>query len=188
MRLLKESPPRPDLGRPRLPVDRSFSLTGFGTVVTGTLLDGALQIGAEVEIVPGGKRARIRGLQMHGKKSERVHPGAHVAMNLSGIEPGEIRRGQVIVLPGAYAGSRRMDLRVRVLAEAETSLRHNSEVKLYLGTAETMARARILGADAIAPGPRVSRSSFWRRRWLRRPGTGLSCAGRRPARPSGAEQ
>jgi selenocysteine-specific elongation factor len=152
LRLLKQSPPRPDLGRPRLPVDRSFSLTGFGTVVTGTLLDGALQTGADVEILPGGKRARIRGLQMHGKKSERAHPGARVAVNLSGIDPGEIRRGQVIVLPGTYAASRRMDLRVRVLAEAEATLRHDSEVKLYLGAAETMARARILGADAIAPG------------------------------------
>jgi selenocysteine-specific elongation factor len=133
-------------------VDRSFSLTGFGTVVTGTLLDGALQTGAEVEILPGGRRARIRGLQMHGKKSERAGPGSRVAVNLSGIDPGEIRRGQVIVLPGTYAASRRMDLRVRVLAEAEAALRHDGEVKLYLGAAETMARARILGADAIAPG------------------------------------
>jgi selenocysteine-specific elongation factor len=152
MRLLKKSPPRPDLGRPRLPVDRSFSLTGFGTVVTGTLLDGSLQTGAEVEILPGGKRARIRGLQAHHQKIERAEPGGRVAVNLSGVEAGDILRGQTLVLPGSYVPTRRMDLRVRMLGDAESSLAHNSEVKLYLGAAETMARARILGADAIAPG------------------------------------
>ena len=152
MRLLKKSPLRPDLGRPRLPVDRSFSLAGFGTVVTGTLLDGPLQTGSEVEILPGGNRARIRGLQTHGEKTDRADPGTRVAINLSGLEAGEIRRGQVVILPGTYAASRRMDLRVRMLADAETPLKHDSEVKFYLGAAETMARARILGADAIAPG------------------------------------
>jgi selenocysteine-specific elongation factor len=152
MRLLKKYPPRPDFGRPRLPVDRSFSLTGFGTVVTGTLLDGSLRTGAEVEILPGGKRARIRGLQAHHRKIERAEPGGRVAVNLSGVEAGEILRGSTVVLPGTYAPTRRMDLRVRILGDAEEALKHNSEVKFYLGTAETMARARILGADAIAPG------------------------------------
>ncbi len=152
VRLLKESPPRSDLGRPRLPVDRSFMLTGFGAVVTGTLLDGTLETGAEVEILPGGKRARIRGLHIHDKQVQRADPGGRVAVNLSGLDAGEILRGQVVVLPGTYAPSRRMDLRVRMLADGEIALKHDSEVKLYLGAAETMARARILGADAIAPG------------------------------------
>jgi selenocysteine-specific elongation factor len=156
MRLLKKSPPRPDLGRPRLPVDRSFSLTGFGTVVTGTLVDGSLQTGGEVEILPGGKRARIRGLQAHHQKIERAEPGGRVAVNLSGIDAGEIQRGQTLVLPGSYAPARTLDLRVRMLDGAESALKHNRDVKLYLGTAETMARARILGAEAIAPG-----SSGW---------------------------
>ncbi|MGD0174611.1 MAG: selenocysteine-specific translation elongation factor [Anaerolineales bacterium] len=151
-RFFKESPSRPDFRRPRLPVDRSFSLMGFGTVVTGTLLDGSFHIGEEVEILPGGKHARIRGLQTHNKKIERAEPGGRLAVNLSGVEPGEILRGQVVVLPGTYAPSRRMDLRVRMLADSAMPLKHDSEVKLYLGTAETMARARILGADMIAPG------------------------------------
>jgi selenocysteine-specific elongation factor len=155
-RLLEKSPPRPDLGRPRLPVDRSFTLTGFGTVVTGTLLDGSLSVGAEVEILPGGKRARIRGLQAHHAKIEHAEPGGRVAVNLSGVDAGEILRGQTVVLPGSYVPSRRMDLRVRLVGDAEAALAHNSEVKLYLGAAETIARARILGAEAIAPG-----SSGW---------------------------
>jgi selenocysteine-specific elongation factor len=154
--LLEKSPPRADLGQPRLPVDRAFSLTGFGTVVTGTLLDGSLSIGAEVEILPSGKRARIRGMQAHHQKIERAEPGSRVAVNLGGVEVGEIIRGQALVLPGMYAPTRRMDLRVRMLADSELALKHNSEVKLYLGTAETMARTRVLGADAIAPG-----SSGW---------------------------
>jgi selenocysteine-specific elongation factor len=154
--LLEKSPPRADLGRPRLPVDRAFSLTGFGTVVTGTLLDGSLLAGAEVEILPGGKRARIRGMQTHHQKIERAEPGSRVAVNLSGVEAGEIVRGQAVVLPGTYAPTRRMDLRVRLLSDSELVLKHNSEVKFYLAAAETIARARVLGTDAIAPG-----SSGW---------------------------
>jgi selenocysteine-specific elongation factor len=150
--LLRKSPPRPDLGRPRLPIDRVFSLPGFGTIVTGTLIDGSLQAGGEVEILPSGKSARIRGLQSHKEKIETAGPGSRVAVNLTGVEPAEILRGEVVARPGTYSATKLLDLRVRMLADAESELRHNGSVKLYLGAAETMARVRVLGAEAIAPG------------------------------------
>jgi selenocysteine-specific elongation factor len=152
MNLLRKCPPRPDLGRPRLPIDRVFSLPGFGTIVTGTLIDGSLRTGEDVEIHPSGKSARIRGLQSHGEKIETAGPGSRVAANLTGVEPSEIRRGQVVVRPGTYSGTKLLDLRVRMLADVESGLRHNGSVKLYLGAAEAMARIRVLGSDAIAPG------------------------------------
>ena len=85
--------PRPDLGRPRLPVDRVFSLSGFGTVVTGTLLDGSLRIGDAVVLAPAGREARIRGLQSHKTKIEVAGPGRRVAVNLSGVSKNEVKRG-----------------------------------------------------------------------------------------------
>ena len=84
-RLLQNIAPKNDLGKPRLPIDRVFSIAGFGTVVTGTLMDGAFALGQEVEIIPGDKRGRIRGLQTHKSKVERAMPGSRVAMNLSGL-------------------------------------------------------------------------------------------------------
>ena len=90
---LAASPPRHDNGRPRLPVDRIFSLSGFGTVVTGTLLDGRFQIGDQIEILPSGLKGRIRGLQTHQTKLDTVRPGSRVAINITGIEKESIKRG-----------------------------------------------------------------------------------------------
>jgi selenocysteine-specific elongation factor len=150
--LLGKIPPRRDQGRPRLPIDRVFTLTGFGTIVTGTLADGSFQAGQEVAILPGEKTARIRSLQAHNEKIESAGPGMRVAVNLTGVEPADLRRGQVVAIPGTYAATKKIDLRVRILADADAELKHNSGVKLYLGAAETMARARILGADAVGRG------------------------------------
>ena len=93
---LNETEPRRDVGRPRLPVDRAFTMAGFGTVVTGTLIDGSLVAGQSVEIVPGGLQARVRGLQSHRQKIETAAPGNRVAVNLSGISADEISRGDVV--------------------------------------------------------------------------------------------
>src|SRR5207302_1862948 len=98
--VLAALPERSVGGRPRLPIDRSFSVAGFGTVVTGTLLGGILDIGQEVELLPQGLRARVRGLQSHGRRVERAVPGARTAVNLSGIEREQVRRGDVVTLPG----------------------------------------------------------------------------------------
>jgi len=149
---LAERPPRPDLGRPRLPVDRVFTMTGFGTVVTGTLSEGTLSLGEEVEIQPQGLRARIRGLQTHRQKIERAVPGSRVAVNLAGVSPTDLKRGDVLTIPGYLRPTQLIDVRFRHLPGAPRPLRHHAEVKFFSGAAEVMAIARLLGDESLAPG------------------------------------
>ena len=144
--------PRADLGRPRLPVDRVFSLSGFGTVVTGTLLDGRFRIGDPVEIQPAELKGRIRGLQTHKTKLDVALPGSRVAINISGIDRDEMRRGYVIAAPGVISHTILLDASYRHLADASGPLKHNMEVKLFVGAAEVVARTRVLGAQQINPG------------------------------------
>ncbi|MBP1701420.1 MAG: selB [Chloroflexi bacterium] len=149
---LADRPPRPDLGRPRLPVDRVFSMPGFGTVVTGTLVNGQLKVGEEVEIMPQGMRGRIRGLQTHKQKETIAIPGSRTAVNISGIDLEEIWRGCVVTHPGDYQSTRRIDVTFNLLPDASQGLKHNTEVKLFIGTSEAIARVRLLGEEELAPG------------------------------------
>jgi selenocysteine-specific elongation factor len=151
-RLLENVPPRSNLGRPRLPVDRVFTIAGFGTVVTGTLIDGDLQVGQEVEILPHGLTARVRGLQTHKEKIERAVPGSRVAINLTGVSKDEVQRGNVIATPGWLEPTTLIDVRLRYLESAPRPLRHNAPLKFFSGSAEVMARARLLGSETILPG------------------------------------
>ncbi len=150
--LLEKVPARPDFGRPRLPIDRVFSMSGFGTVVTGTLSDGRLDIGDDMEILPSGLHARIRGLQTHKKKEEIASPGSRVAVNLSGVDVVQIQRGEVLVHPGQYIPTQRLDVRFHLLPDVSTPLHHHTEVKLFIGTAETIADLRLLATDSLKPG------------------------------------
>ena len=150
--LLGTKPPRPDLNHPRLPIDRVFSMSGFGTIVTGTLSDGHLSLGEEVEILPSGQRGRVRGLQTHKKKEERAVPGSRTAVNISGVETESIRRGEVVVHPNQYQPTRRVDARLRLLRDISSSIRHNSEVKFFVGASETIAKLRLLGTEELNPG------------------------------------
>ncbi|MBV6397063.1 MAG: Selenocysteine-specific elongation factor [Anaerolineales bacterium] len=150
--LLQNHPARLDLNRPRLPIDRVFTMSGFGTVVTGTLTDGSFSVGDEVEILPSGLGGRVRGLQTHKKKEARAAPGSRTAMNISGIAVEQVRRGETVVHPGQYQSTRRLDVRLRLLNDVSAPLKHSDEVKVFLGTAETIASARILGAEELAPG------------------------------------
>ncbi len=145
-------PPRADLGRPRLPVDRVFTMPGFGTVVTGTLLDGALQVGDEVEVLPAGLRGRVRGLQSHKRKVERAAPGSRAAVNVNGVELDQVRRGDVLAAPGRYRPTVRLDASFRLLPDASGPLKHSSQVKFFLGAAEVQARVRLLGVEELLPG------------------------------------
>lgn len=145
-------PPRSDTGRPRLPIDRIFTIAGFGTVVTGTLSDGHLKIGDEVQILPGDLRGRIRGLQTHKRKEEIAVPGSRTAVNISGINVEQIQRGDVVAHPGDYQTTRRLDVRFRLLKDASQHLEHNTEVKLYIGAAEVVSRLRLLGSEILQPG------------------------------------
>ena len=145
-------PPRRDRGRPRLPIDRIFSLPGFGTIVTGTLSDGHLAVGEPVDILPDGPSGRVRALQTHNQEIERALPGSRVAVNLSGIATDEIRRGQVAVAPGTLRATRLLDVSFRLLPDAPKPLRHNMAVDLFSGASETPAHLRLLAAEELPPG------------------------------------
>ena len=147
-------PPRADKGLPRLPIDRVFTLSGFGTVVTGTLTDGSLALGQTVEIQPGGLTTRIRGLQTHKLKIERAAPGSRVAVNLTGLAKDDLARGQVVTAPGWLKPTVLVDVDYRHLPSIEQPLRHNVEVKFFSGAAEILARTRVLGQEFIGPGER----------------------------------
>ena len=145
-------PPRPDLGRPRLPIDRVFTIAGFGTVVTGTLSAGRLRIGDEVEVLPRRLRGRVRGLQTHKRKEEVAVPGSRTAVNLSGIDLGDVLRGDVVAHPGDYLPTRRLDVRFRLLSDVSQPLEHHTEVKFFLGATEIVARVRLLGSELLSAG------------------------------------
>ncbi|MFU8826522.1 MAG: selenocysteine-specific translation elongation factor [Brevefilum sp.] len=150
--VLKRQPHRPDLGRPRLPVDRVFTLPGFGTILTGTLLDGQLSVGEEVLILPSGIKGRIRGLQTHQQSEQSAQPGSRTAVNISGVSVHAVERGDVLVYPGDYQATKMIDVYCTILPDAEAPLKHNAEVKLFLGAAEVMARVRVLGVQECPPG------------------------------------
>jgi len=152
--------PRPDRGRPRLPIDRVFTISGFGTVVTGTLTDGCFEMGQEVEVLPRGLKARVRGLQTHKQKVERTVPGSRVAINLSGVSKADLKRGDVVTTPGWLRPTVLVDVQLHYLpdtlrpgsGQAQRPLRHNAQLKFFSGAAETMARVRLLGQDTLPPG------------------------------------
>ncbi len=150
--VLDITPPKQDLGRPRLPVDRIFTIQGFGTVVTGTLVDGQLSVGQEIEILPSGLRARIRGLESHKKKLESAQPGNRVAVNLSGVSTEQLARGQVVTTPGWLHPTTALDGKLRLLASVKNPLPHNSEIAFYSGAAEVSGMVRLLDKNELAPG------------------------------------
>jgi len=143
----------PRSGPPRLFVDRSFEVRGFGPVVTGTLLGAPFAAGETLEILPGGRRARIRGLERFGSAEARVAPGARCAVNLQGVELAELERGQQLTRPGALAETSVFDAELRWLASAPP-LRERAAALLLAGTAERSARVAPIGAGPIAPGSR----------------------------------
>jgi selenocysteine-specific elongation factor len=145
-------PPRRNRARPRLPIDRVFSLSGFGTIVTGTLSDGYFSVGDPVEILPAGLSARIRGLQTHRRPVERGEPGSRLAINLSGVGTDELHRGEVVVKPGTLRSTKLIDVSVRMLADAPRLMVHNLAVDFFSGASETPARVRLLGAQELGPG------------------------------------
>lgn len=150
--ILAQTPPRPNRGRPRLPIDRVFSLSGFGTVVTGTLLDGQLQVGQEVEILPQSLKSRIRGLQSHKKSVEIATPGSRTAVNLTGLSTSELARGNVLTTPGWLEPSQLIDVYLKLLPDAPKPLRHNQQVEVFTGPTEVMGFTRLLGMRQLEPG------------------------------------
>jgi selenocysteine-specific elongation factor len=163
-KLLASVESRQDHGRPRLPIDRVFTMSGFGTVVTGTLVGGPLNVGEELEVFPGGRAVRVRGLQQHNRTVESASPGGRVAANLTGAEKHELQRGDVLARPTTLTATRRVDARVRVLTSAPQALRHGADLLLHTGTAEVACRCILLDADQIDAG-----GSGWVQLYLDRP-------------------
>ena len=151
-KLLSSIEPRKDLGRPRLPIDRVFTIAGSGTVVTGTLIDGSLTVGQEVEIVPPRLKSRLRGLQTHKVRLNMATPGSRVAANLVGIATSQLQRGDVLTKPGWLIPTAMLSVQFRLLSYLYHPLRHNATVSFHTGATETMAKVRLLEKEELQPG------------------------------------
>ncbi|MYI42165.1 MAG: selenocysteine-specific translation elongation factor [Chloroflexi bacterium] len=150
--LLAGLPERVDSGQPRLPIDRVFVVSGFGTVVTGTLMGGALSVGDALVAQPGEHSGRVRGLQSYKRDVQTALPGSRVAVNIAGINKSDIKRGAVLARPGRLQPTLLADAHFTMPADSEGILEHNTEVKFFCGAAEALARLRLLDADSLAAG------------------------------------
>jgi len=151
-RILDSAEPKRDIGRPRLPIDRVFTISGFGTVVTGTLIDGRLAVGDEVLIMPGDLKARVRGLQSHKAKVNEATPGSRVAANLTGVTVDDLARGQVLTRPGWLQPTELLDAQLRLVESTPWPLKHDAVVDFYTGAARAEAHVRLLDAEEMLPG------------------------------------
>lgn len=149
--VLSGAAPAPDLGRPRLWVDRVFTIAGAGTVVTGTLAGGSLSVGDQVEVSPEGRMARVRTIQSHNKEVRTIGPGNRTALNLAGLERQGAQRGDAIVSHGQFRITRRIDVELRAAAGAPGIVEKGAHL-LYVGAAEVAVRVRLAGTDRIEPG------------------------------------
>lgn len=150
--VLATMPPSRDLLRPRLPIDRAFTIQGFGAVVTGTLLDGSLAVGDEMELFPAGLKCRIRGIQRHRTKVDTLGPGTRAAVNLSGVRTEDIHRGMVLARPGALNVVNTLVARLTASRIVVNPLAHDAEVTLLTATSESQAKVRLLDANSLGPG------------------------------------
>lgn len=139
-------------GPVRMPLDRVFSIQGFGTVVTGTLHSGTVELGQELAIEPGNIVAKVRSLQVHGSKRTTAGAGQRLAVNLAGVEVAEVQRGSVLVTPKAYKVGNIFDLKVQNLPSADKPLIQRQRVRFHLGTTEILGRIHLLEHEEIAPG------------------------------------
>lgn len=150
--LLSAIPGKRDISKPRIPVDRVFTVAGFGTVITGTLVDGELRAGQEVEILPSGRKSRVRGIQTHKRKVESAPPGSRVALNLASVSTDEINRGDVVTTPGWLRPTRVLDVKLRAIKAAPQPLEHGDELTFHSGAAETIAKLSLLDTERLDPG------------------------------------
>lgn len=147
---------RPVDGAARLPIDRAFSMKGFGTVVTGTLVAGTIAVDDELMVQPGGRLVKVRGVQVHGRPATQAVAGQRTAINLGGVDLGDVSRGETLLTPDTLSVTRRVDAEIDLLPSAR-ALKHGARVRLHNGTAESLGRVSIAGASTnqIAPGDRV---------------------------------
>ena len=151
-RAAAETPEKDASGHFRLPIDRVFTVKGFGTVATGTLVSGSVAREQEVELYPKGRRLRVRGVQVHGTSADRAVAGQRTAVNLADIEPGELARGDSLSEPGVFRAVKQVDCRLQLLPTAKP-LKHRAPVHFHSGTAEIEAQVRLLeGTAPLQPG------------------------------------
>jgi len=143
---------RPDSGIFRMPIDRVFSMHGFGTVVAGTVLGGVVRTGDTVEVFPDGLKSRVRGIQVHNERKDSSGIGQRTALNLQDLKKEDLRRGQVAAAPGSLAPSLRLDARLDILRSADNGVKHRNRVRLHIGTDEVMARLAVLEGQTVEPG------------------------------------
>ena len=150
--LSAQVPRKPARGIFRLPVDRVFTIKGFGTVVTGTAITGHLKVGDAITVYPPLYKGRVRNLQMHGSGVEEILAGSRAAVNLQGLEKEEVERGMVVATPGSLIPTRRLDTFLEVLESAPRPLKHRQAVRFHTGTSERLAVPLLLDADELPPG------------------------------------
>jgi selenocysteine-specific elongation factor len=144
-----------DIHAARLPIDRCFTMKGFGAVVTGTLASGEIKEGEELELLPDGRRVRVRGIQVHGRTVNSAHAGQRTAINLGGIDHSQIGRGMLLAEPGSLSPTQVLDAEVEMMRDAQRPLRSRQRVRLHIGTAEILARVSVLNETGeIAAGAR----------------------------------
>ncbi len=150
--IAREVPGKDDSQIFRLPIDRAFTMKGFGTVVAGTLIAGRVRTDDEVEILPGRQGARVRGIQVHGDSVPEARAGQRTALNLQRIELDEVERGMVVTPPGVFAPSVAFDVHVELLASAPAPIVRRKRIRFHIGTAEVMGYVVLLGQDELQPG------------------------------------
>ncbi len=143
--------PRPTNKMLRLPIDRAFSIRGFGTVLTGTLTSGEIQKDQEIELIPGGLTAKVRGIQVHGVMTGHAVAGQRTAVNLQGIDLAQVERGMVVTVPHVFHSTQILDVRLLLLPGAKP-LKNMVKVRFHQGTLEVLARVALMGQDTLAPG------------------------------------
>lgn len=148
----RQIPERDADGPMRLPIDRHFSIAGFGTVVTGTLLTGTANVGDSVEVLPLGEQVRIRDIQVHNQKRPQALCGQRVALNLAGLQRDNLQRGCVVATPGFFTQTSRFDARLTLLADAARPLKFRDPVHLYLGTSRVVGTVALLDRDQLEAG------------------------------------
>ncbi|HWF87630.1 MAG TPA: selenocysteine-specific translation elongation factor [Pyrinomonadaceae bacterium] len=148
----KRVPPRSTDFTTRLPIDRAFSMKGFGAVVTGTLISGQIKEGDELELLPLNVNVRVRGLQVHNKSVREAHAGQRTAVNLAGIDTSQIERGMVLAPAGRLRPTQIVDVWIDVLPDAARAVRSRSRVRFHIGATEVLGRVRVLEASQIEPG------------------------------------
>jgi selenocysteine-specific elongation factor len=149
--MLERTPESPDNGRARLFADRSFTMKGSGTVITGTLIGGRLRVDDEVEILPSGARARVRSIQTHKVRRDEATPGSRVALNLAGLDRHEVRRGDAIVRPGRWLPTNTLDVWMRPVRAIDHQVSGRGAFKVYIGSAEVDTRVRFIEPSNLAP-------------------------------------